>query len=187
MYEPGVARDLSPAAIRRTACEAAFGSALVTNNFRGLVAEAIVASALPAGWTWCSADYAAWDFERPDGLRLEVKQSASRQTWAPAGARPSACSFDIRERVGRYEGSEWFAQPGRHAHIYVFGHHPVMDETANHCDALQWQFFVVPTADLPGWKRIGLTNLMRLTHPCSIYELGDEVEKVAAGITLPGE
>jgi len=61
------------------ACAATFDRALVTNIFRGIVAEAIVAMALP-DWQWVSADYSPFDFQHPDGCRLEVKQSALRQS-----------------------------------------------------------------------------------------------------------
>ncbi|MBA3511589.1 hypothetical protein [Sphingomonas sp.] len=168
------------------ACKAAFGGALITNNFRGLIAEAIVRSVLPPEWRWCSADYAAWDFERSDGVRLEVKQSASKQTWARSNGKPSACSFDIRSRVGRYEGADWFAEPGRSAHLYVFAHHPVIDETADHCDPSQWRFFVVPTEMLPGGKRIGLRSLANLASACPIDELAKAIEHVAAQLHAVG-
>lgn len=62
----------------------AFGQPLVTNVLRGHVVEAMVALALEPEWRWCSGDYAAWDFERADGLRMEVRQSAYRQSWVQA-------------------------------------------------------------------------------------------------------
>lgn len=173
------APDCSAEAIRTMACRAAFGSALITNNFRGLVAEAIVASVLSARWQWCSADYAGWDFERSDGVRLEVRQSASKQTWAKSNGRPSLCSFDIRSRLGRYEGADWFAEPGRYAHLYVFAHHWVADDSADHCDPRQWRFFVVPTHSLPAFKRIGLASLGKLAGPRTYDELAASIEAVA--------
>ena len=78
--------------------QAAFGSALVTNVLRGQVAEAIVALVLEPEWNWCSADYSGWDFERADGLRLEVKQSAAMQSWSTG--KPSKAIFDVAARTG---------------------------------------------------------------------------------------
>jgi hypothetical protein len=161
------------------ACRAAFGGPLITNNFRGLIAEAIVASLLGSEWTWCSADYSAWDFERTDGVRMEVKQSAARQTWTRGSGKPNICSFDIRSRAGRYEGADWFAEPGRSADLYVFAHHHVSDETADHCDPQQWQFYVVPTSDLPVWKRIGMSNLRKLASSIFADQLAPEVTRCA--------
>lgn len=168
--------------IRRIAAEAAFGKALITNSYRGLVAEAIIASALEPVWQWCAADWAGWDFERSGGLRLEVRQSAALQTWRRSGDRPSICSFDIRARKGRYEGADWFDEPGRYAHIYIFAYHPVLDEGADHCDPQQWQFFVVPTADLPSTKRMGLRTLTKLAEPRAYHELAVAVDKCATRV-----
>ena len=105
-------------AIQQRAGEAAFGGPLITNVHRGLIAEAIVAAALEPEWKWCAADYSAWDFERPDGLRLEVKQSAARQSWA-LNDKPSVCSFDIAERSSRWEGPTLITEAGRYANVYV--------------------------------------------------------------------
>jgi hypothetical protein len=85
--------------IRAKVCAAAFGGPLVSNIYRGLVAEIIVGAALGAEWQLCSGDWRGWDFEHPTGLRLEVKQSAARQTWT--GTRKATVPiFDIRTRTG---------------------------------------------------------------------------------------
>lgn len=95
---------------------AAFGRPLVTNVLRGQVVEAIIALALEPEWTWCASDYASWDFERADGRRLEVKQSAARQSWAAPAHGIVRPSFDIKERTVRWEGAtlEPFAIKGIH-------------------------------------------------------------------------
>jgi len=147
--------------ILRKVADAAFGRPLVTNVLRGMVAEAIVACALEPEWHWCAQDYANWDFERADGLRLEVKQSAARQSWATSD-KPSACSFDIAARKGRLEGATWIDAPGRAAQIYVFAHHPVADISADHRDPAQWNFHVVRSADLPATRSLSLACARRL-------------------------
>lgn len=160
-----------------------FGKRLITNNFRAIVVEAMVASALEPVWRWCSADWAGWDFERPDGLRLEVKQSAARQTWQRSDGRPSACSFDIKPRKGRYEGgTEWLDDEGRYADLYVFAHHHVADEAADHGDPLQWHFYVVPASDLPATLSIGLRRLKALAEPSTYADLKMTVEVAAGGL-----
>lgn len=75
--------------IRARASEVAFGSTIIQNNLRALVVEAIVDYALKPSWRWCSQDWSGWDFEHESGVRLEVKQSAARQTWTA----PSSDSF----------------------------------------------------------------------------------------------
>ena len=174
MTEPKARLEFSSGArsVRARVSEAAFGSPLVANHLRGLVAEAIIASALEPEWTWCSADWAGWDFERADGLKLEVKQSASRQTWSVKGGAQSTCRFDIRSRTGSYVGSQWLPWHGRAADLYVFAHHFEVGAHADHCDPVQWRFFIVPEQLLPRAKTIGLKGVEKLAAPCRFAELG---------------
>ena len=165
--------------------ETAFGRPLVTNVLRGLVVEAIVAAALEPQWQWCAEDYSSWDFQRGDGLRLEVKQSAARQSWAVSD-KPSQCSFDIAQRKGRWEGPIWIEAPGRAAHLYVFAHHPVADSSADHRDPSQWHFYVVPTRDLPATRRLSLVAAARLTEPVGFGELATKVQTIAEQIVRAG-
>ncbi|MFD0848628.1 hypothetical protein [Sphingosinicella xenopeptidilytica] len=165
--------------------QAAFGSPLVTNVLRGQVAEAIIALALEPEWNWCSADYSGWDFERPDGLRLEVKQSAARQSWSTG--KPSKPIFDVAARTGHWEGgTQWIAQVGRPAHIYVFAHHGIYADHADHRDPAQWAFYVVATRDLPDLKQAALSTISRFTEPVSISALADKVRITASQITNEG-
>lgn len=148
--------------IRSKVCAAAFGSPLVLNIFRGLVAEIIVGAALGAEWQFYSGDWRGWDFEHTTGCRLEVKQSAARQTWT--GTRKATVPiFDIRARTGYFEGADWAADPRRYAHIYVFAHHPMTDASADHRDPSQWRFHVVATHGLPGCKTISLARVALLS------------------------
>lgn len=166
-------------AVRRRASESAFGGRLITNNFRAVVAEAMVALVLEPVWRWCSADYAAWDFEREDGVRLEVKQSAAKQTWHVATDKPTNCLFDIRARKGRYEGATWIAEPGRHADLYVLAHHGICDDTADQADPQQWTFYVILAADLPDAASISLSKARSLSEDFRIDQLADAVEEAA--------
>jgi hypothetical protein len=162
------------------AAAAAFGRPLVTNVQRGLIAEAIVEQAIGREWRWCSSDYSAWDFERADGARLEVKQAASRQSWHVPNDRPSRISFDIRIRNGRHEGSRWIAGRRRWADIYVFAHHHVTSDTADHRDPVQWVFYVVPTRLLPNQDTIALSRIQALAAPLQFDSLAAVV--AASGI-----
>jgi hypothetical protein len=123
-----IGREVSSSDIAARAAQAAFGHRLVTNVHRGLIAEAIVAEALGSSWEWCSADYAPWDFQRMDGLKLEVKQAASRQSWHTAADKPSRIAFDVRARKGRHDGAHWVAEHRRFADVYVFAHHHVTND-----------------------------------------------------------
>ena len=166
----------NPSQIAAKVAKAVFDRPLIMNVFRAYVVEAIFDEALSPAWSWCSIDYAGWDFENAEGVRLEVKQSAARQSWQ--SAKPSRASFDIRARTGRYEGPNWISEPGRNADIYVFAWHPVSDDTADHRDPMQWEFFVVPSRGLPDAKSIGLSRLRTLASPLRFGELGNSVDNV---------
>lgn len=161
--------------------QVAFGKPLVTNVLRGHVAEAIIALALEPEWNWCSADYAGWDFERADGFRLEVKQSAAMQSWSTG--KPSKPVFDVAARTGYWEsGTEWIAKEGRPAHLYVFAHHGVFGDHADHRDPAQWEFYVVPTSALPDVKQISLSRIRPMSAGVSMANLAATVRKVVHAI-----
>ena len=162
------------------AAAALFEKKLLTNIYRAVVAEAIVASALEPNWEWCSADYASCDF-RKENVRLEVKQSASLQSWNANTLKPSKCSFDIAERTGEWIGGvKWTPGEGRNADVYVFCHHPVVSTEADHRDAKQWRFFVVPEAVLPKQKTIALRVVERLAEPVRWEDLRARVDAAAS-------
>jgi hypothetical protein len=167
----------SPRQIRARVAALAFDNRVVQNDYRGIVAEVIVKNALGEPWSWVSGDWRGWDFEHADGTRLEVKQSAARQTWT-APKKPSPPRFDIRTRTGYYIGADWHAEVARHAHIYVFAYHPILDESADHCDPQQWRFHVVPASALPENKTIGLARVMTFAAPVHWGALSTTVEAI---------
>jgi Rad3-related DNA helicase len=163
--------------VRRASAEL-FDKKLLTNIHRAVVVEAIVATALEPEWQWCSMDYASCDFRR-GGVRLEVKQSASLQSWNAATLKPSKCSFDIAERTGELkDGITWKPGQRRNADIYVLCHHPVVSRKADHRDASQWRFFVVPEASLPKQRTISLGVVERLAAPVGWRDLRRAVAAV---------
>lgn len=165
--------------IRAAAHAAAFGEPLISNIYRGLIAEIIVGAALGSDWQMCSGDWRGWDFEHVGGCRLEVKQSAARQTWTGARAATKPI-FDIRARTGYFEGADWVADPRRFAEIYVFAHHPVMDASADHRDVRQWRFYAVPANRLPAAKTISLAGIAKLAEPVVWDALKMTVENARA-------
>lgn len=160
---------------------ALFDAPLVNNAFRGMLVEAMLAQVLQSEWRWCSADWASHDFERADGSRLEVKQSAALQSWHESGLRPNRGRFDVKARTGRYEGAHWIAEPGRAAQIYIFGWHGLTDPVvADHRDPSQWQFYAVEAVDLPEQKTIALSRIKALSDPSSITEIASKIGSLAA-------
>lgn len=146
----------TPDAIAARAAAALFSRRLLTNIHRAVVVEAIVASALEPDWAWCSGDYASCDFRHSSGTRLEVKQSASLQTWNAERLIPSKCQFDIAERTGEWVGPQWKPGRGRNADLYLLCHHPVVSSDADHRDPAQWRFFLLLASSLPPQKTIQL-------------------------------
>ena len=168
--------------IEREAARIAFGQPVLMNTFRAVVVEAIVAQGLGDRWRHCSSNFHPFDFERDDGIALEVKQSAARQSWAVEGDRASRSIFDIRERTGRYEGPSWVPARRRWADIYVFAHHPRTDASTDHRDPRQWHFYVAPAAILPFQNTLGLKNVIALSSQADFFGLGSMVECAAASV-----
>ena len=107
-----------------------FNHRLIGNVERGGYVECMVELALSELHPpWSLTDtWASWDLEQQDtGARIEVKQSAARQTWSSA-TNPArhAPSFDVAPRSGYYVdgGSEWVESDlRRHADVYIMGWH----------------------------------------------------------------
>lgn len=155
--------------IQRRLFDALLSKPLVSNTFRGMLVEAIVAEALEPQWRWCADGWGSFDFEGPNGMGLEVKQSAARQNWHDHDSKACVPRFDIAERTGYWdEKSKWFDAPGRAAAIYVFAHHPIFDAAlADHRDPAQWDFYVVSAQALPAQRSIGLGGARMLAHTAS--------------------
>ncbi len=165
------------------ACRSVFGKPLVVNSFRALLVEAMIAEALSPIWAWTGEDWAGWDFQDKDRVRLEVKQSAARQTWTKDPSKPSRCSFDIAARTGHWvDGDRWTSSHSRNAEIYIFAHHPVTDGTADHRDPYQWRFYVASEASLPSadQKSISLSGVQKLAEAVGFKDLSVRVELVRA-------
>jgi hypothetical protein len=164
------------------ASAAAFGRRLIQNNLRSIIVEAMVAKALGSAWRWSSADWAPYDFEGPNGIQLEVKQSAAQQTWSTPTSKPSKPLYDIAARKGFFvqgpDGSVWTAKTGRNADVYVFARNDVVGEQADHRDPAQWRFYVVPACDLPTTKTIGIAAIR--VAPVSFVQLEQEVRRITA-------
>ena len=85
-------------------------------------------------------------------------------------------SRDSRRDTGS-EGAAWIPQSGRLPHVYVFAYHPIRDDSADHREPSQWQFYVVPTKQLPATKRIGLVRVASLIPAVSWPHLAAAVEQ----------
>ena len=157
---------------------------IMNNVERGDYVECMIACALGAEWQLTSIDWdwAAWDCEHvASGARLEIKQSAARQSWDGETVPTRRPSFDIAPRKGFWprSGNDWinFSNPCRLADIYVFAWHGVTDRHADQRDVAQWRFFVVSEQQLnPKQKSIALGSVEKIGTACSFARLRSAVE-----------
>jgi hypothetical protein len=173
----GLKTRISASDVVTHASNAIFGKPLVVNVWRALLVESLIDLILPPEWTWCATDYAGWDFHHIDRTRLEVKQSAARQSWKASGS-PCSPRFDIKPRTGAWDGADWIraAEPMRHADLYLLAYHPVTDDTADHRDPHQWEFHVISTVRLPATQSISLAAARRIAAPIGYAEVAATVE-----------
>lgn len=163
---------------------------LMSDDLRDVYVEALVCCALREAFPnarWKpAADGAPWDLEDSNYINLQVKQ-ASALSERPASAwsgKPRPLFFDIHP-----------GKLGRQTHLYVFAWHPEGNpDIADHRDAAQWRFCVMPEEELPEpaveqrTQRISLGRLQVLAkrlglQPAVPYlELADTVNHIASVI-----
>ena len=166
-----------------------FGSPLLRNSIRGELVEEMVAMALEPEWELCAGDWAACDLRQPrSGLRIQVKQSAARQSWHRSETVPGNPRFSIAEKTGRWEeGDKWVAEPGRNADIFIFAWHPHGGAAADHREPDQWLFHIVAESRLPPAKSISLAGIRALADPVAFAGLPAVVRGIAAAHAAAGE
>jgi hypothetical protein len=134
------------------------------NSLRGLWVEAMVCEILGSGWKHTGNDWAAWDLERSDGLRVEVKQSARQQSWGTSTSLPR---FSVAAAKGHYPNGKTYvdnALATRLADVYIFAWHEGEDQR----EASEWLFYVVEAKRLrDGQKTLGLRAINKLAEPVS--------------------
>ena len=156
-----------------------YREAIMSNVYRSAYVEAVVTVALAEGGWRRLRHWSPWDLEHTSGCRLEVKQAAAAQIGSER-RRKGPATFDIKSRTGYSDPQtgEWHDEPGRQAHIYVFAWHPIPDDTADHRDPSEWEFYVIAEHRLPDQKSISLNPLRRIVDPCSVQDLTATVDAI---------
>lgn len=146
------------------------GSDLLSNVWRGVLAEFLVARALDVTHE-PRQEWVSYDLRTRAGVTVEVKSAAYAQSWSQR--RPSTVEFDIRPRKqvwdpGTNETTE-LPESQRRADVYVFCVLGRKDLTADDTDPLdidQWSFYVMARTFLdrerPLQKHIRLNPLRSL-------------------------
>ena len=155
--------------------ERLYGQPIIRNVLRGELVEQFVLDALGDGWV-AAGDYEGWDVEFADGQhRIQVKQSSARQSWVEVDCKPSSPRFSIKASKTWVDEKGWYGQLVRHATLYVFAWHPLVDTTADHRDPNQWEFFLVRSRSLPNQKSLSLNGVKALCIACSAGELSTKI------------
>ena len=144
------------------------GSDLVSNGLRGAFGEYLVALAVGAGdaLDGVQEEWASYDVQSPDGIKIEVKTSAYIQTWYQS--KLSSPAFDIAPKTAWDAATNsWTTEKKRWADVYAFCLHHHQDQpTVNPLDLSQWTFYVLPTATLDravgSQGSIGISSLQRI-------------------------
>lgn len=155
-----------------------YDAPLIQNSLRGFYVELMVAALLGEGWRHCGSDWGAYDLEHSSGKKLEVKQSAARQTWTGPKLTERSPTFGVRTPKVEWVGNVPTPRTARIADVYVFAWHGETGPNADHRDLTQWLFFVVSTASLPNQKTISLGPLRALTKPVDAGNLKISVEQL---------
>ena len=157
-------------------------SDLVSNVTRGVLAEYIVARAVAVSTDGVRDEWAAYDLETPDGIKLEVKSAAYIQSWWQSAF--STIRFGTKKTWSwNAETNTYNTEPARDADIYVFallGHKD--PHTIDPLNLDQWTFYAVPTTKLEKESRnsISLLALKKLASPVTFDELGHAVRDAHA-------
>lgn len=158
-------------------------SDLVSNTTRGILAEYLVAKALGVA-AGVREEWAAYDLTAADGTRIEVKSAAYIQSWHQE--RPSPITFQVRKtRAWDRESNRQSEEVRRQADVYVFAVLAHQNQsTLDPLDVSQWDFFVVPTAQLDSRARsqhsITLNSLRALAgEPVTYSGLRHAVQEAA--------
>ena len=156
-------------------------SDFVSNVTRGVLAEYIVARAVGVSTTGVRDEWAAFDLETPDGIRIEVKSAAYVQSWQQSRLSPIRFRTP-RTRAWTSEGGHYSPDSRCQADIYVFAllvHK--LQLTIDPLDLDQWEFYVLSAAVLDAREgsqgSISLRVLETLASPVTYHELTAAVQE----------
>lgn len=156
-----------------------------------VIAEFIVAQALGIPTSGVRDEWAAYDLETPQGIKVEVKSSAYLQSWAQR--QPSNVIFSVRKaRAWDPDSNRQAPVSTREADVYVFALLAHLDKaTIDPLDLDQWEFYVLPTAVLNERTRsqhsITLKSLQRINAgPVQFAVLREAVLRSGSHSSLSG-
>ena len=145
-----------------------YGSDLLNNTLRGVLAEFIVAMALSIDLTENRVDWESYDLLYNSDYRVEVKASAYIQSWKQK--KPSAPSFSIRA------AREWCNETGfgetlqRNSDLYVFCLFSETErEKADPLNLKLWDFWTISTSNINQLFRKQKTVALGMIKPVAVH------------------
>ncbi|WP_338870150.1 hypothetical protein WBJ53_21990 [Spirosoma sp. SC4-14] len=163
-------------------------SDILSNATRGRFAEFIVATATNIDKTTVRDEWAAYDLETSDGIKLEIKSAAYVQSWFQRAF--SKISFSTKAAL-HWDSltNKQSSEKKRYADIYVFCllyHKNKL--TVDPLNMNHWEFYIMATKELNEYTRsqhsITLKSLQRLTNSVPYGKL---YETIKAKHKLNGE
>ena len=152
----------------------------MSNATRGMFAEFIVETATNIDLTKVREESSPFDFETPEGIKLEIKSCAYFQTWHQQ--KLSNVSFGIKEARSWDSSTNKYSEIARrHADVYVFCllHH-CDKQTVDPLNLNQQNFYVLATKQFNDYTRskhsIALKFLQGLTQVVCYDKLNDEIK-----------
>lgn len=161
-----------------------YSGPILNNSHRGDVVEMMVLDALGPDWKFVGLGWHPWDLQRGSGgtrVRIQVKQCALLQLWGTT--KQPAFQFSWSSRPPSYferdNPGEAIEDEGYFCELFVHGLHLVDDPAiADQRDVRQWQFSVVPAADLKRRQSsMVLHRALERWPPVAWEQLGPEVER----------
>lgn len=156
-------------------------SDILSNATRGRFAEFIVATATNIDKTKVRDEWAAYDLETPDGIKLEIKSAAYVQSWF----QRTLSKISFSTKAASYWDSltnKQSSEKKRFADIYVFcllNHENKL--TVDPLNMNHWEFYVMATKELNEYTRsqhsITLKSLQRLTNCVSYDQLHEAIKE----------
>jgi len=116
------------------------------NALRGVFAEWVVAHVMGIERE-CRDPWADCDLVTAQGLRIEVKAAAYRQSWHAEGAPPSKIVFSgLHGR--RFENGRYIEASTYNADLYIFCLLDNLDPAADPFELERWRFWTLSAGDL---------------------------------------
>jgi hypothetical protein len=185
-----------------------FGSDTLDNSARGLFLEAVIMHALTQHeavqgveprWRYAGVGWGPWDLQRGTGaagdrVRFQVKAKAARQLWKPQHERPFEYNLGWRdvEKLPSYFDRDFPKEvygecetAGHRCDFFLLvWHGPNLATGEMHKGDQQsnpenYDYFVVPSSELPGAKKVLAKQLFERYEPIGFPELAARLNVVA--------